>query len=131
MAVPYKFEFKISIRSPQRLSNSDNEIAYVGGLDMKVRLLTLIKDENTVIADGEFGISGIFKKNGDMPKHQEEYIVKATIPSILLGYLRSTISLTFATSGFGSIIIPLINISNLVKSADVKIIDEQGQPVEI
>ncbi|AEV28937.1 preprotein translocase subunit SecB [Sphaerochaeta pleomorpha str. Grapes] len=125
------FQFKLNIRSPQRLSNSDNEIAYVGGLDIKVRILTTINDKKKVIAKGNFGIAGVFKKIGDMPKAQEEYMVKATIPSILLGYLRSTISSTFANAGFGSFIIPLINISNIVKDTNIQIVDAQGTPVEL
>jgi len=123
-----RFQLGIRIRTPQKFTSVNDEVEYVGGLDIRVGLLSTKKD-GSEIASGEFGIAGIFKKVGMLKDDLEEHMVKETIPSILLGYLRSTISSTFANAGFGSVIIPLININKLVQQSNLTIVTHQLPPV--
>lgn len=123
-----RFQLGIKIRTPQKFIYMHDEAEYVGGLDIRVGLLSRDKNK-TEIACGEFGIAGIFKKVGILKEDIEEHMVKETIPSILLGYLRSTISSTFANAGFGSVIIPLININKLVQQSNLTIVTHQLPPV--
>lgn len=119
-----QFQLGIKIRTPNTFVYPNGESEYVGGLDIRVGLLSK-ENETHEIASGEFGIAGMFKKVGILDKEIEEHMVKETIPSILLGYLRSTISSTFANAGFGSVIIPLININKLVKQSNLTIATHQ------
>lgn len=123
-----RFQLGIKIRTPQKFVYADGEAEYVGGLDIRVGILSP-KNDDCEIASGEFGIAGIFKKIGLLKDGLEEHMVKETIPSILLGYLRSTISSTFANAGFGSVIIPLININKLVQQSNLTIITHQRLPI--
>jgi len=117
-----QLSFSIAIKEPQRYRKEGITTFYIGGLVAKVQLLA--KDKPAIeMASGSFSITGLFEKHGEITLDQEEYMVKATIPSILLGYLRSTITGTIANAGFGSVVLPLININNMVKGMDIHIID--------
>ncbi|MBI9095177.1 MAG: protein-export chaperone SecB [Sphaerochaeta sp.] len=122
-----RFQLGIKIRTPQKFIYMHDKVEYVGGLDIRVGLLSTEK-EGREIATGEFGIAGIFKRVGTLQEELEEHMVKETIPSILLGYLRSIISSTFANAGFGSVIIPLININKLVQQSNLTIVTHQIPP---
>lgn len=122
-----RFQLGIKIRAPQKFIHMDDEAEYVGGLDIRIGLLSTEKDGHE-IATGEFGIAGAFKKVGSLQEDLEEHMVKETIPSILLGYLRSIISSTFANAGFGSVIIPLININKLAQQSNLTIEIHQLSP---
>lgn len=114
--------FSIAIKEPQRYRKEGVTTFYIGGLVADVQLFAKNKPE-IEMASGSFSITGFFEKHGEIPSDQEEYMVKATIPSILLGYLRSTITGTIANAGFGSVVLPLININNMVKDMDIHIVD--------
>lgn len=94
------------------------------GLDIKI----IIKDgSSNEIAQGEFGIEGVFLVDGALENEKEENIVKFQFPTILFPYLRSAVTNIFASAGFGSIIFPLINVHNLIanqqKHNPIKVID--------
>lgn len=126
-----RFKLQIRIRNPQRFCDTKGSIVYVGGLDMKIKLLSS-SNKRKVIASGNFGIAGSFVKNNKaMPSNQEKYMVLKTIPSVLLGYLRSTITSVFATAGFGSVLIPLLNINAIANDAEPKILNPDGTIFEL
>ena len=87
-----------------------------------------IKDQqnNQIIFKFETEISGLFKVVGRIkPKELEESLVKIQTPSLLLAYLRGGVTSYFASAGFGSIILPLINIHKIAKnqSMNIKVVD--------
>ena len=62
------------------------------------------------------GITGIFSvEEGRFKKETENDLVKLQIPTILFPYIRTTITSLLANAGFGSIILPLINIQEVAR----------------
>ena len=118
-----QINLQLAIKQPSRYIRENQPTIYIGGLKIKVKLVDK-DDKRKTIASGEFGISGLFKKHHEIPADQEEYMVKTTIPAILLSYLRASITTTIANAGFGSTILPLINISNLVSKMNIQILDK-------
>ncbi len=101
----------------------EEEGVYVGGMDL---LLTGFaknagdEDEKTVeLAKMEVGIAGMFSvaEGGRFEKKMEDVLVKIQIPALLLPYLRSTVTGVLANAGFGSVILPLINIHEMAKQS--------------
>ena len=73
-------------------------------------------------------ISGIFSvEDGRLDKDVEMNLIKLHLPSILLPYARSTITSILANAGFGSVILPLINLHEVAKNSekelDIQVID--------
>ena len=107
-------------------STSDNRTQCMCGLDIRI----VIKDgSSNEIAQGEFGIEGVFLVDGTLENEKEENIVKFQFPTILFPYLRSAVTNILASAGFGSIIFPLINVHNLIANQQehnpIKIIDKE------
>ena len=50
-------------------------------------------------------------------KDVEKNIITLQFPSILLPYLRSTLTSILANAGFGSVVLPLINLVEVAKGA--------------
>jgi preprotein translocase subunit SecB len=119
-----EMEFTIGIRRPCKYL-LENNIVYVGGINVKV---TIYDDKKEKILEGDFGISGLFRPQSGLDKQGEENMVKINMPAILLPYLRSAITTILSQAGFGTIILPLINIHEIVKSKSVEILD-YTQPV--
>ena len=116
-------EMNFAVRNVDKIV-SDNRTQCMCGLDIKI----IIKDGNSnEIAQGEFGIEGVFLVDGTLENEKEENIVKFQFPTILFPYLRSAVTNIFASAGFGSIIFPLINVHNLIanqqKHNPIKVID--------
>jgi preprotein translocase subunit secB len=107
-------------------STSDNRTQCMCGLDIRI----IIKDgSSNEIAQGGFGIEGVFLVDGTLENEKEENIVKFQFPTILFPYLRSAVTNILASAGFGSIIFPLINVHNLIANQQehnpIKIIDKE------
>lgn len=111
---------------------------YVGGIDMTFTYPIKVgsTDESQVTskeADSRqnknfvtfiIGIAGLFSvEEGRFDKPIEENLIKNQIPAILFPYLRSAITSISAHAGIGTILLPLINIQELAKSANLSILE--------
>ena len=124
------WKIKIAIRQPIYFKS---EKRYVGGLDVLLELDSpnieikknnkgSNKKEKSSPLKLESGIAGAFAVDeGRFDKKIEESIVKHQFPAILYPYLRGAITTFLANAGFGSVIIPLINIYELAKKLDLNI----------
>jgi preprotein translocase subunit SecB len=115
---PNETEFTISIRNPCKYLIND-AVHYVGGIKVDITIRDRNKEQ---ILKGTFGISGLFRPQC-LDGQGEENMVRINIPVILLPYLRSSITTIFSQAGFGTIILPLINIYEIVKNQSVDILD--------
>lgn len=115
-----KPEYKIGFGFRNTEKFKDKEaIYYVGGLGV---FLTITQD-NEPAASGEFSISGIFTTDDEFDENTEQNLAKYQIPAILFPYLRSAVTNILASSGFGNIILPLVNIQATAQGSEVKIVD--------
>ncbi len=114
-----EWELKLKIRPPMYL---EKDKVYVVGIDC---LLTLHepgvekKRENALLfletgAVGSFGVSG-----EKFEQKIEDNIVRIQMPALLFSHIRAAITNILACSGFGSVLLPLINVHNLVKKSPV------------
>jgi preprotein translocase subunit SecB len=99
--------------------NIDGKIYYVGGLGITVSIV----DESEQILYGEFNISGVFTPTGTMTKSAEENFAMINIPALLMPYLRAAMTNTLASAGFGTILFPLVNIYEMAKVNQIRILD--------
>jgi preprotein translocase subunit SecB len=58
-----------------------------------------------------------------MDPQREKNMVQINIPAILLPYLRSAITTILSQAGFGTIVLPLINIYEIAKQQTTEILD--------
>jgi preprotein translocase subunit SecB len=77
----------------------------------------------------EMSIAGVFEVQSDrLEKPIEEQLVRAQLPAILFPYLRGAMTSLLANAGFGSVIIPLVNMNEAGKNAlqdkEILIVDE-------
>ena len=115
-------EFGIAFRDVLKFYDQAESVAYVAGLAAKI---TMTNGE-TALASGEFSISGIFTSEGKFSKEAEQNLARYQAPTILFPYLRAAMTNILASSGFDSIVLPLINVAATAKSADVKIVDNKA-----
>jgi len=112
-----QLELQISLRQPVF---DKKDTFYVGGLDIQVMSKTEEKEEHPVF-DLKMGIAGIFVVEDRLEELLEENLVKNQIPAILLPYLRAAATTILSCAGIGSIVLPLINIYELAKKAEIQI----------
>lgn len=108
--------------------------AYIGGLKCELMLFdkSIPKHEYTpdkAKLTAEATISGMFVvEKGQFPKELEEKLVKVQIPALLFPYVRGTITSVLANAGFGSVILPLINMNEVgkeaLKDAGIEIVED-------
>lgn len=94
---------------------------YVCGVECKIDLISNEKS----IGNIESSISGIFTLDEPVGQELLEKIVKVQFPVILFPYLRSAITSFLANAGFGTFVLPLINVSELAKE------NLSGVPIQI
>ena len=113
---PELWEFQIAIRPPVYYKNRE---IYLCGIDSKVYLLPTEGDkEENALAKVEAGIVGTFGVEGDeLEEKTKDLLVKVQMPSILMPYLRGTITTFLSNCGYSSVIFPLVNIQELAKEA--------------
>lgn len=112
-----QWNFRIGILRPQFFVENKT---YVGGLSLEMKLPREVGagDKSpeillSVLAE----ISGAFRcEEGKLSKEVEEKLVKNQIPAILMPYLRSAITGFLASAGYGSVILPLINMHALIEA---------------
>lgn len=113
-----EMKFNIVVRNPSKHIYNE-AVHYVCGLGANIE----ITDKNDVqIVHGTFEISGLFRAD-NMDLEKEQNMVQLNTPAVLMPYLRSAITTVLAQSGFGSVILPLINIYDTMKQNPVKVLD--------
>jgi preprotein translocase subunit SecB len=117
LVVPSQINFEIGFRNAGKYSISD-AIVYVGGLNTKIQ----ISDTKAQILYGEFGISGLFRPI-NMDDEAEKEMVRYNIPAILMPYLRSAITTIITQAGFGTVVLPLLNVYEMAKEKPIEILD--------
>ncbi|MFH1282038.1 MAG: protein-export chaperone SecB [bacterium] len=125
------WEFKIGVRQPIFYKKTNK---YIGGIDLGLYLYGQNikeedkKPENAIIVV-EAGIAGLFAVQEDkrFDEETENSLVRIQIPALLFPYLRGAITSLLANAGFGSVVLPLINIHELAKESlkdvNIKVID--------
>ena len=113
-------DFSLALRNPFRFKD-DKKTFYVSGVRITLKLRNKKEEE---IANGSFEISGLFSAKGFKDLQIEEKLAKYQAPTILLPYIRACITSVLANAGFGSIILPLINMNIVANSMDLKIEDK-------
>jgi Preprotein translocase subunit SecB. len=108
-------QIKFTIRDAHKFVQ-DGKKYYVSGVNTDIYII----DNNIQIANGLFGIGGVFRIETQGNEKNELSMVKFQFPAILFAYLRSAITNTLASAGFGSFIFPLLNVYNLAKHQDEK-----------
>lgn len=97
---------------------------YAVGMNVK---LSLIPDppeaadvDKDFLLQVELGIGGLFSVEEDrLTKEVEEELVRVHAPAILFPYVRSTLTSLLSNAGFGSFILPLLNIQEMAKQTPV------------
>lgn len=130
---PTGWKSEIIIRQPAYFKIGKK---YVGGIDMTITYpinVSPIEDSKLPAKEGDsnqnknfvtfiIGIAGLFSvEEGRFEKNIEENLVKNQIPAILFPYLRSAITSISAHAGIGTILLPLLNIQELAKNANLNI----------
>ncbi|CEM61668.1 protein-export chaperone SecB [Treponema phagedenis] len=114
------FDIEFMFRDPQKFIDNE-ETYYVNGIQMLLKVL--VNEE--VMANGTFSISGLFKTTGEFSQDIEQRLVKEQIPAILFPYLRAAVTNILASAGFGSAILPLVNIQKMAGSLNLEIIEKK------
>jgi preprotein translocase subunit SecB len=117
---PEFIEMSIKLRNTEKYLFGDR-IHYIGGLETRIEIKNEASGDTMVEAD--FGISGIFNTLDPVDAHIEENFAKFNLPAVLLPYLRATMTTILSTAGFGTVLFPLVNVYELAKTLDPRIID--------
>ncbi|MCD6527017.1 MAG: protein-export chaperone SecB [Desulfuromonas sp.] len=128
--VEWQIQFKL--RDPAFFTNDK---AYVGGLDLRIRAINCAEEGSEVettepvesdepLVSIQAGISGLFRVGGDGDRFDEESeqrLAKLQIPALLFPYLRAAVTSMLANAGFGSVMLPLINLHAAASKEDIEI----------
>ncbi|GAB6035737.1 hypothetical protein JCM15519_02960 [Fundidesulfovibrio butyratiphilus] len=120
------WEFMLGFRPPQYLQSRKT---YLGGVELKMRVLNKKSDNpEEELVKLHAGIVGAFKVDKEgLTEEQEQSLVKNQIPAILMPFLRAAVMSFLASSGFGSVVLPLINVHEIAKhkltNVDVELLD--------
>ncbi|MCD6396858.1 MAG: protein-export chaperone SecB [Spirochaetaceae bacterium] len=109
---------------------------YHVGIKTNIELLAMISKEDIVhdpssnpLISLEASISGLFsvKDFNELDSDTVDNIVKYQFPTLLLPYLRGTVTSFLANAGFGTFIFPLVNMaklsSNLLKDTPISVVE--------
>lgn len=116
MLNPQSWDVQIDLRVPTFFTKRKQ---YLGGFRMMLMLYpedmsAEQRNEENFLISMDCSIIGLFRVESErMSTEAEHKFIKATIPAILMPYLRAAISSTFATSGFGTVKVPLINMAEM------------------
>ena len=85
---------------------------YVAGLDCELSLFqkTPTGRVATPAVTLNIGCAGSFSSENRLPKEVEEQIVKLQFTALMFTQLRGAISAILANSGYGSVLLPLVNV---------------------
>lgn len=115
----YEWNQTINIREPILFSKNNT---YVCGVDTVLELIPpkVENIENSKLLTLVMGIAGLFSTTERMDNNLEKGLVTVNAPAILFPYLRAACSNILASAGFGSAIMPLINIYKIGKELSEK-----------
>jgi preprotein translocase subunit SecB len=124
------WQIKFGIPIPEYHSK---EKVYMGGIHCGMFLFDKdLRQEEQVpehaVVSVHMAIKGIFQVESErFDKAIEDRLVRVQIPALLFPYIRGAMTSLLANAGFGSVIIPLINMNEVGKDAlkdkDIKIIE--------
>jgi len=117
----YEPEYSFGFRDAFRYKNIADKVIYVTGLEIRVTIKSRADQHD--MATGRFITTGLFYGVGKLSEKQEEMLAKVQGPAILFPYARSIVSQTLYNAGFAVPVMPLINVNELAKKMNVKIID--------
>lgn len=112
-------EFGIAIRNTLKTQDTSGKTVYIAGLAAKV----VLKNNDEPLAEGEFSISGVFTTEHAFSEKTEQTLAKQQAPTILFPYLRAAITNILASSGFDTVMLPLINVAAVAKDARVELLN--------
>jgi hypothetical protein len=118
------WNFETLFRAPGHFSSKN---LYLGGLQIKVtntqdiRSKTSGEIEQVEVLTLNGGITGAFSFTGPIDKKLEKMLVEHQIPTILFPYLRAALTNVLASAGYGSLIIPLMNVAEMAKQSNLTI----------
>ncbi len=123
---PKTLRLDVSFREPLYMKSQKK---YLGGLVIKLTVALPIQNgqgdqpkEENIILKIDLSILGLFRaEQGQFDPKIEQNLVTLQIPAILFPYVRATLSSLLANAGLGSVILPLINIHEVAKKANLKI----------
>lgn len=102
---------------------------YVAGLDCELNLFKKTAEGRsaTPVVTLHIGCAGSFSSENRLPKEVEENIVKLQFTALMFTQLRGAVSAILANSGYGSVLLPLVNVPAMF---DKKLDQIQIHPVE-
>ncbi len=110
-----RISYTINLRVPMYYVQQKQ---YLSGVEVIFRLFHKEEKPENELCSGRFGIMGVFAIPGEAPEQSViDKMVKTHFPSLLLPYLRAAITSTLAHAGFGSVVMPLINMYALSDEA--------------
>lgn len=134
---PEKIDFRIAVHPPLYFKSKQ---IYICGLSCQVFLnqpkekasepgnseATAVesKADNVRLFELSASIDGVFqtKSQTRFPVELEDTLVKLQAPTILFPFLRSSIVSFFADAGFGSVIMPLVNVTKIAEMQKDKLV---------
>jgi preprotein translocase subunit SecB len=125
---PSMWDFNVMVRTPMFFQGRNQ---YLSGVKCLVSLKPDPDRNEFRPLELSATISGLFETEGRFSEDTEMALVKMQMPTILLPYLRGTITSFLANAGFGSVILPLINMVKLADNAlrDISVNVIASQPV--
>ena len=112
----YQWDINISIRHVTYII--EHKI-YIAGIDCNLKLYSTNsqKNQDDVLAQLNIGCAGSFGVNSNRFEAEvESRIVKLQFTALLFSQIRGTISSILANAGYGSVLLPLINIQQMFES---------------
>lgn len=117
----YEVKYSFAFRDALKYSKIAKNVLYVTGIKVFVSVMT--KEDSTEMANGTFEITGLFHGIGTLDQNQEEALAKTQGPAILFPYARAIISQTLYNAGFAINLMPLLNVNEMARNANVKVIE--------
>jgi preprotein translocase subunit SecB len=123
------WEFMVMIRAPMFFEARNQ---YLSGVKCTLSLRPDVGNPEFKPLQLSATISGIFETEGRFDEKAEQSLIRLQMPAILFPYIRGTISSFLANAGFGSVLLPLINIHKVAENAlegiPVNVISNQPTP---
>jgi preprotein translocase subunit SecB len=118
-----QWAINLSIRQPTYFQTVK---MYLGGIDADLQLKAVSPSPGTEVVPFvkiNIGVVGVFTTEDRFEPEVEQNLVRSQIPAILFPYLRAAATSVAASGGFGTVIIPLMNIQKWAneKMKEVKI----------
>jgi len=110
-----QISYTINLRVPMYFVQQNQ---YLSGVEIQFKLFHKEEKPENELCNGRFGIMGVFAITGEPPEQDFlDKMVKTHFPSLLIPYLRAFITSTLAHAGFGSVVMPLINMYSVSDEA--------------